>query len=91
MTINPRKREAEIVVADTGVGIPAEEIERIFERFYRLNRSRSRDRGGAGLGLAIVEHVDQLHGGTVRVVSRLGEGSRWFLSLPAGPCAPASP
>ena len=70
---------AEIVVADHGVGIPDECQARIFERFYRVDRDRSRALGGTGLGLAIVKHIAQLHGGEVSVESRLGEGSTFRL------------
>ena len=69
-------------VEDTGIGIPAEDLPRIFERFYRVDKSRSRDLGGTGLGLAIVKHVAQLHGGTVSVESRPGSGSVFRLRLP---------
>lgn len=74
--------EAEITVADTGVGIPRPELERIFERFYRVDRARSRDTGGTGLGLAIVRHVAENHGGRVLVESKVGEGSSFSLHLP---------
>ena len=70
-------------VSDTGIGIPAEDQSRIFERFYRVDKSRSRDLGGTGLGLSIVKHVVQLHGGEVSVESALGKGSTFTLSLPA--------
>ncbi len=76
---------AEIEVADRGMGIPARDLERIFERFYRVDRARSRLTGGTGLGLAIVRHVAQNHGGQVRVRSREGEGSAFTLSLPLAP------
>jgi two-component system sensor histidine kinase SenX3 len=71
-----------IAVRDHGVGIPTRDLERIFERFYRVDRARSRDTGGTGLGLAIVHHVAQAHGGDVKVESREGEGSTFTLSLP---------
>lgn len=70
---------AEIVVADHGAGIPADCQARIFERFYRVDRDRSRALGGTGLGLAIVKHIAQLHGGEVSVESHLGEGSTFRL------------
>lgn len=70
---------AEIVVADHGAGIPADCQARIFERFYRVDKDRSRALGGTGLGLAIVKHIAQLHGGEVSVESRLGEGSTFRL------------
>jgi two-component system sensor histidine kinase SenX3 len=72
----------EIRVADQGVGIPARDIDRIFERFYRVDRARSRDTGGTGLGLAIVRHIATNHGGTVAVQSREGEGSTFTLHIP---------
>jgi len=72
-------------IEDQGVGIPARDLERIFERFYRVDRARSRDTGGTGLGLAIVRHVVQNHEGEVTVTSREGEGSTFTLKLPAGP------
>jgi two-component system sensor histidine kinase SenX3 len=75
----------EIAVRDHGVGIPKRDLERIFERFYRVDRARSRETGGTGLGLAIVNHVAGNHGGTCRVESREGEGSEFTLVLPAGP------
>jgi signal transduction histidine kinase len=69
-------------VTDTGVGIPLEAQGRVFERFYRVDRARSRDRGGTGLGLAIVKHVAELHGGEVTVESELGSGSTFTAWLP---------
>ena len=67
---------------DHGIGIPTRDLERIFERFYRVDRARSRDTGGTGLGLAIVRHVAQAHGGEVTVESREGEGSTFTLYVP---------
>ena len=79
-----------IDVVDTGIGIPARDLERVFERFYRVDRARSRSTGGTGLGLAIVRHVAHNHGGTVAVSSREGEGSTFSLRLPvAGPSVSA--
>jgi two-component system phosphate regulon sensor histidine kinase PhoR len=72
----------EIIVADTGTGIPHDAIPRIFERFYRVDRSRSRELGGTGLGLAIVKHIAEVHGGSVHVESTLGKGSTFTLRLP---------
>ena len=72
----------EIVVADQGVGIPQRDLDRVFERFYRVDRARSRMTGGTGLGLAIVRHVAQNHGGEVSVQSREGHGSSFTLTLP---------
>jgi two-component system, OmpR family, sensor histidine kinase SenX3 len=74
----------EIVVTDKGVGIPARDIDRIFERFYRVDRARSRDTGGTGLGLSIVRHVATNHSGEVTVQSREGEGSVFTMRVPAG-------
>lgn len=74
-----------IVVRDEGIGIPARDLDRIFERFYRVDRARSRETGGTGLGLAIVRHVADNHGGTVRVESHEGLGSTFTLLVPAGP------
>jgi two-component system sensor histidine kinase SenX3 len=74
----------EITVTDTGVGIPPRDIDRIFERFYRVDRARSRDTGGTGLGLSIVRHVATNHSGEVTVHSREGEGSVFTIRLPAG-------
>jgi two-component system sensor histidine kinase SenX3 len=74
-----------IVVADHGIGIAAHEIDRIFERFYRSDRARSRATGGTGLGLAIVKHIATNHGGRVDVTSAVGRGSTFTLRLPARP------
>ncbi len=72
-----------ISVRDHGIGIPTRDLERIFERFYRVDRARSRDTGGTGLGLSIIRHVAQAHGGEVTVQSREGEGSVFTLFLPS--------
>jgi two-component system phosphate regulon sensor histidine kinase PhoR len=71
-----------VTVADSGLGIPASALPRIFERFYRVDKGRARDEGGTGLGLAIVKHVAQAHGGRVEVESRPGEGSTFRVWLP---------
>jgi two-component system sensor histidine kinase SenX3 len=73
----------EVMVADQGVGIPARDLDRIFERFYRVDKARSRETGGTGLGLSIVRHVATNHGGDVLVSSQEGEGSTFVLRLPA--------
>jgi two-component system, OmpR family, sensor histidine kinase SenX3 len=73
----------EVSVTDRGVGIPGRDLERIFERFYRVDRARSRATGGTGLGLSIVRHVAVNHRGSVTVESKEGEGSTFVLSLPA--------
>jgi two-component system phosphate regulon sensor histidine kinase PhoR len=70
-----------IIIEDTGEGIPAQHVERLFERFYRVDRARSRDLGGIGLGLAIVKHLARAHGGEVTVSSELGKGSTFTIEL----------
>jgi two-component system, OmpR family, phosphate regulon sensor histidine kinase PhoR len=84
-----------LMVTDTGIGIPARDQRRIFERFFRVDRARSRETGGTGLGLSIVKHVAENHGGSVQVRSRLGEGSTFTVRLPledtAPPAAPREP
>ena len=72
----------EYSVRDTGPGIAAEHIPRLTERFYRIDRSRSRETGGTGLGLAIVKHIAQRHGAELRIESKVGEGSRFMLIFP---------
>jgi two-component system phosphate regulon sensor histidine kinase PhoR len=74
--------QAVIEVTDSGIGIPQDALARIFERFYRVDKGRSREEGGTGLGLAIVKHVAQAHGGQVEVESRIGKGSTFRVKLP---------
>lgn len=74
----------EISVSDSGDGIPSRDIERVFERFYRVDSARSRGTGGTGLGLSIVKHVTESHGGSVGVESELGVGSTFTMRLPSG-------
>jgi two-component system phosphate regulon sensor histidine kinase PhoR len=74
--------EVEVQVADSGPGIAAEHLPRIFERFYRVDKARSREVGGTGLGLSIVKHIVQAHGGRVWAESELGKGSRFYFTLP---------
>jgi len=76
-------RFVELFVRDTGAGIPAEDLPRLFERFYRVDKARSRELGGTGLGLAIVKHLVASHNGTVRVESSLNQGSAFYFTLPA--------
>jgi two-component system phosphate regulon sensor histidine kinase PhoR len=75
--------QATITIDDSGPGIPEEDLGRVFERFYRVDKSRARDPGGTGLGLAIVKHLMELHGGTVQAANRQGGGARFILTLPA--------
>jgi signal transduction histidine kinase len=85
ITVSLQREEGEAVltVEDDGMGIPLEAQSRVFERFYRVDKARSRDTGGTGLGLAIVKHITELHGGTVGVESELGQGSTFRARLPA--------
>jgi two-component system sensor histidine kinase SenX3 len=78
-------RTVTMSVTDQGIGIPPQHLDRIFERFYRVDKARSRVTGGTGLGLAIVRHVATNHGGTVSVESQEGRGSTFRLQIPAGP------
>jgi two-component system sensor histidine kinase SenX3 len=83
----------EITVSDNGIGIPAAEQGRIFERFYRVDFARSRANGGTGLGLSIVKHIAAMHGGDVSVWSQVGRGSTFTIEIPAHvpPAAPSAP
>jgi two-component system sensor histidine kinase SenX3 len=85
VTTRATEEHVEIAVADQGIGIAPNEVDRIFERFYRADQARSRSTGGTGLGLAIVKHIASNHGGRVEVSSTLGGGSTFTLRLPASP------
>jgi two-component system phosphate regulon sensor histidine kinase PhoR len=89
VNVQARRRQEDILltVEDTGPGIPAEDLPHLFERFYRVDKGRSRDKGGTGLGLSIVKHIVQLHGGKVWVESTLGRGTRFSITLPLSPNA----
>jgi signal transduction histidine kinase len=73
---------AVVAIKDTGVGIPPEDMPFIFERFYRVDKSRSRTEGGTGLGLAISRHIAEAHGGKIEVESQVGSGSTFSVWLP---------
>jgi two-component system phosphate regulon sensor histidine kinase PhoR len=77
--------QIEVSVQDDGPGIPPESIERIFERFYRVDKARSREQGGTGLGLSIVKHIIQGHGGRAWAKSELGQGTTFYFTLPQDP------
>ena len=78
----PRERDVEFFVRDSGPGIPFEHLSRLFERFYRVDKARSRESGGTGLGLAIAKHIVLAHGGTIRAESELNHGSMFLFTLP---------
>ncbi len=84
ISVHTYKTGSEIIVevSDTGIGIPKEDQDRIFERFYRVDKTRSRKVGGTGLGLSIVKHIVLLHGGSVEVESELNKGSKFIVKLP---------
>jgi len=88
VTVSGRKLDdgrLEVFVQDDGPGIPPEALDRVFERFYRVDKARSRDQGGTGLGLSIVKHIVQAHGGEVWARSEPGKGATFFFTLPAEP------
>jgi signal transduction histidine kinase len=91
VSVTSRDGSVVLRVADTGMGIPQRDLPRIFERFYRVDRARSRETGGTGLGLAIVKHVAENHGGEVTVTSELAAGSTFEVRLPVAGAARAGP
>lgn len=82
VAVRAEGEDAVISVTDTGIGIPAADLEKIFERFYRVDKSRSRDKGGTGLGLAIAKHAALQHGGSIQVGSEEGVGTTFTVHLP---------
>jgi signal transduction histidine kinase len=85
VAVGPDGDRVKVRVTDTGVGIPSRDLGRIFERFYRVDRARSRETGGTGLGLAIVKHVAENHGGEISIESELDRGSVFTVRLPVAP------
>ena len=81
-TLTRSGRKAVIRIADTGIGIPAEDLPHIFDRFYRVDKARSRATGGTGLGLSIVKQIVQMHGGDIRASSAEGKGTTFEIELP---------
>jgi two-component system, OmpR family, phosphate regulon sensor histidine kinase PhoR len=82
ITLEERRNDVIVKVADTGIGICEEEIPRVFERFYRVDKARSRNSGGTGLGLAIVKHLVEAHHGTIELSSKVGEGTEFTVTFP---------
>jgi len=82
VSASANSREATVTVADTGIGIPLADQERIFERFYRVDAARSREEGGTGLGLSIAKHIVETHGGRLQVESEVGRGSNFSFTIP---------
>jgi signal transduction histidine kinase len=82
MNLNIEDKQAVIRIRDTGLGISSDDLSRVFDRFWRADKVRSRDEGGTGLGLAIAKGITERHGGTLSVESQLGHGSTFSVRLP---------
>ncbi|MCE5203032.1 MAG: PAS domain-containing sensor histidine kinase, partial [Actinomycetia bacterium] len=82
ITLDADSESVRITVRDTGIGIPAEHLPRVFERFYRVDRARSRSSGGTGLGLSLVKHAVERSGGSVTITSEEGRGTTLTMQLP---------
>ena len=82
VSLHKSGRDAVLDISDTGVGIPPEDLPHIFDRFYRVDKARSRDTGGTGLGLSIVKQIVRLHAGSVNVQSEVGKGTTFTVQLP---------
>jgi signal transduction histidine kinase len=89
VTVRDGGEKITVIVSDTGIGIPAEDLPRIFERFYRVDKARSRMLGGTGLGLAIARQIVELSGGAISIDSELGKGTEVVFTLPAAQLAEA--
>jgi signal transduction histidine kinase len=84
VNVTPEGKQIRVNVIDNGEGIPAEDLPNMFERFYRVDKSRARQAGGSGLGLTITKRLVESHGGTISVQSELGKGSRFSFDIPIG-------
>lgn len=92
LSLSKKAGWSQVEISDTGIGIPAENLPHIFERFYRVDKARTRSQGGSGLGLSIAKWIAQAHGGAIRVTSTVGEGTTFIVTLPVyQPVGPTEP